>query len=143
LPEPEGLGLDQEALMRAAEIMQKDILAVSPELPLASFEEFLSTEDISGAPVQDDRGNIVGVVSKTDLVRALTGRDDSEGREASTSNLTVEDIMTRDVVTVSPHDDVKSVVRHMLDGRLHRVLVAENNEVLGIITSFDLLGLLA
>lgn len=129
--------------MRAAEIMQKDILAVSPELPLASFEEFLSTEDISGAPVQDDRGNIVGVVSKTDLVRALSGRDDDEGIEALRSNLTVEDIMTRDVVTVSPHDDVKVVVRHMLDGRLHRVLVAENNEVLGIITSFDLLALLA
>jgi CBS domain-containing protein len=129
--------------MRASEIMQKDILAVSPELPLASFEEFLSTEDISGAPVQDDRGNIVGVVSKTDLVRALSGRDDEEGIEASRSNLTVEDIMTRDVVTVSPHDDVKEVVRHMLDGRLHRVLVAENNEVLGIITSFDLLALLA
>ena len=129
--------------MRAADIMQKDILAVSPELALASFEDFLSTEDISGAPVQDDRGQIVGVVSKTDLVRTFSGRDEAEGREPANGNMTVEDIMTRDVVTVSPDDDVKVVVRHMLDGRLHRVLVAENNEVLGIITSFDLLGLLA
>jgi len=128
--------------MRAADIMQKDILAVSPELSLANFEEFLSTEDISGAPVQDDRGHIVGVVSKTDLVRVFSGRDEAEGREPANGNMTVEDIMTRDVVTVAPDDDVKVVARHMLDGRLHRVLVAENNEVLGIITSFDLLGLL-
>jgi len=128
--------------MRAADIMEKGILAVSPELSLANFEEFLSTEDISGAPVQDDRGHIVGVVSKTDLVRVFSGRDEAEGREPANGNMTVEDIMTRDVVTVSPDDDVKVVVRHMLDGRLHRVLVAENNEVLGIITSFDLLGLL-
>jgi CBS domain-containing protein len=84
----------------------------------------------------------VGVVSKTDLVRTFSGRDEAEGREPANGNMTVEDIMTREVVTVAPDDDVKVVVSHMLDGRLHRVLVAENNEVLGIITSFDLLGLL-
>ena len=51
--------------------------------------------------------------------------------------------MTRDVVTVSPDDEVKAVVQRMLDGRLDRVLVARNNELLGIITTFDLLELLA
>ncbi|HEY5657286.1 MAG TPA: CBS domain-containing protein [Myxococcota bacterium] len=128
--------------MRAADIMQKDILAVSPELPLDSLEEFFTTEDISGAPVQDERGQIVGIVSKTDLVRALSGRGEPEDEDGY-ENLTVEDIMTRDVVTVSPDDEVKTVVRRMLDGRLHRVLVARNNELLGIITTFDLLELLS
>jgi CBS domain-containing protein len=138
------LGLsDEEALMRAADIMQKDILAVSPELPLESLEEFFATEDISGAPVQNDRGQIVGVVSKTDLVRALTSRAESEMDDGAGEAFTVEDIMTRDVVTVSPDDEVKVVVRRMLDGRLHRVLVARNNELLGIITTFDVLEVLA
>ena len=128
--------------MRAVDIMQKDILAVSPELPLESLEEFFATEDISGAPVQDERGQIVGIVSKTDLVRALSGRAESETDDGGTESLTVEDIMTRDVVTVSPDEEVEVVVRRMLDGRLHRVLVARNNELLGIITTFDLLELL-
>ncbi|MDH3519425.1 MAG: CBS domain-containing protein [Myxococcales bacterium] len=127
--------------MRAADIMQKQILAVSPELSLTSLEEFLSTEDISGAPVQDDRGSIIGIVSKTDLIRALSGREDSD--EEVGEELTVEDIMTTEIVTVAPDDDVKSVARRMLDGKLHRVLVARDNEVLGIITTFDLLELLA
>jgi CBS domain-containing protein len=129
--------------MRAVDIMQKDILAVSPELPAESLEEFFATEDISGAPVQDERGQIVGIVSKTDLVRAFSGRDESEVNDAGREALTVEDIMTRDVVTVSPDDEVGAVVQRMLDGRLHRVLVARNNELLGIITTFDLLELLA
>jgi CBS domain-containing protein len=129
--------------MRAVDIMQKDILAVSPELPVESLEQFFANEDISGAPVQNERGQIVGVVSKTDLVRAFSGRDESEASEAECEALTVEDIMTRDVVTVSPDDEVKTVVQRMLDGRLHRVLVARNNELLGIITTFDLLELLA
>ena len=129
--------------MRAVDIMQKDILAVSPELPVESLEEFFATEDISGAPVQNERGQIVGIVSKTDLVRAFSGRDESEANDAAREVLTVEDIMTRDVVTVSPDDEVAAVVQRMLDGRLHRVLVARNNELLGIITTFDLLELLA
>jgi CBS domain-containing protein len=133
----------EEALMRAADIMQKGILAVSPELPLESLEEFFAIEDISGAPVQDERGQIVGVVSKTDLVRALSGRAESERDDAAPATLSVEDIMTHDVVTVSPDEEVKAVAKRMLDGRLHRVLVARNNELLGIITTFDLLELLA
>jgi CBS domain-containing protein len=128
--------------MRAVDIMQRDILAVSPELPLESLEEFFATEDISGAPVQNERGQIVGIVSKTDLVRAFSGHDESGANQVSDDGLTVEDIMTRDVVTVSPEDEVEAVVQRMLDGRLHRVLVARNNELLGIITTFDLLELL-
>jgi CBS domain-containing protein len=130
-------------LMRAADIMQTDILTVSPELPLESLEEFFASEDISGAPVQDERGQIVGIVSKTDLVRAFSGRDEDETNQPAHEALSVEDIMTRDVVTVSPDDEVVAVVQRMLDGRLHRVLVARNNELLGIITTFDLLELLA
>ena len=129
--------------MRAVDIMQKDILAVSPELPVESLDDFFATEDISGAPVQNERGQIVGIVSKTDLVRAFSGRDESAVNDVSREALTVEDIMTRDVVTVSPDDEVEAVVQRMLDGRLHRVLVARNNELLGIISTFDLLELLA
>jgi CBS domain-containing protein len=128
--------------MRAADIMQKNIMAVSPELPIASLEGFLSSEDISGAPVQDDRGTIVGIVSKTDLVRALSDREENDPDVTIGEDLTVEDIMTRDVVTVLPDADIKAVAQNMLDGRLHRVLVAKDGEVLGIITTFDLLALL-
>ena len=50
-----------------------------------------------------------------------------------------KDIMTTDVVTVGPKEPVQEVARRMIDGRIHRVLVMDRGELLGIVTSFDLL----
>ena len=127
--------------VRAADLMQKGVLSVSPELPVSDFEGFLTGEDISGAPVVDARGDLLGIASKTDIVRAL-GTESRQLVELLPEGLTVEDIMTRDVVCVAPEDDVKRVAQCMVEGGLHRVLVVDSDGVTGIITSFDLLRLL-
>jgi CBS domain-containing protein len=129
--------------MKASDLMQKGVVVVSPELGLDQFEELLTSEDISGAPVIDTNGALVGIASKTDIVRALS----EELRERSDSdlgsNLTVEDIMSGEVVTVGPNEDAKVIARKMIDGHLHRVLVVNETDVIGIVTSLDLLRLLA
>jgi CBS domain-containing protein len=127
--------------MRASEIMHEGIVEVSPELGLREFEELLTVEDISGVPVTGPDGKLIGIASKTDIVRILSEQA-SENEELFDPALTVEDIMTREVVTVSPDEDVKSIARHMIDGQLHRVLVMRDSEVVGIVTAFDLLKLL-
>ena len=126
--------------MRADEVMQKHVLDVSPELSLRDFEELLTAEDISGAPVTGRDGKLLGIASKTDIVRVLS--QVSEGYEQYFSQLTVEDIMTEDVVVAAPEDDVRSIARRMIDGQVHRVVVARGDEILGIISTFDLLRLL-
>lgn len=126
--------------MRAADIMQEGIVAVSPELGLREFETLLTAEDISGAPVTGHDGKLLGIASKTDIVRVLSEQV-SERYEAFDDDLRVEDFMTPDVVTVGPDENVKSIARRMIDGQLHRVLVTEGGEVLGIVTAFDLLKL--
>ena len=127
--------------MRASEVMQTGIITVSPELSLRDFERLLANEDIGGAPVVDGRERVIGVASKTDIVRALG--DQSEAlAEVLDSTLTVADIMTEQVVTASPDDDVRKVAQQMLDGQLHRVVVADGERALGLITTFDLLRLL-
>ena len=126
--------------MRADEVMQKHVLAVSPELSLRDFEELLTAEDISGAPVTGPDAKLLGIASKTDIVRVLS--QVSEGYEQYFSQLTVEDIMSEDVVVAAPEDDVRSIARRMIDGQVHRVVVARGDEILGIISTFDLLRLL-
>jgi CBS domain-containing protein len=131
----------KEIDMRASDIMQTGIITVSPELSLRDFERLLANEDIGGAPVVDGRERVIGVASKTDIVRALG--DESEAlAEVLDSALTVADIMTERVVTASPDDDVRKVAQQMLDGQLHRVVVADEERVVGLITTFDLLRLL-
>jgi len=124
--------------MRACDVMQKGIISVSPELALKDFEDLLTSEDISGAPVTGTDGKIVGVASKTDIVRVLA--DEANQRDVLAPQLSVEDIMTTDVVTVGPDAELRDVARVMIDGNLHRVIVTDGDDVLGIVTTFDLLA---
>ena len=129
--------------MRAGEVMQKGVISVSPELSLADLEEFLTTEDIGGAPVLGSAGQVVGIVSKTDIVRALSDENGRNLSDFADAGLTVEDVMTHDVLTVKAEDDVREVARQMIDLHIHRLLVCDGEEVVGIITTFDVLRALA
>jgi CBS domain-containing protein len=128
--------------MKASDLMQKGVVVVSPELRIDQFEELLTSEDISGAPVVDTNGALVGIASKTDIVRALSEELRERADSDLGSNLTVEDIMSGEVVTVGPDEDAKAIARKMIDGHLHRVLVVNESDVIGIVTSLDLLRLL-
>jgi CBS domain-containing protein len=125
--------------VRAQDLMQKGIASVGPELSLREFEEFLTAEGISGAPVVGDDGRLVGIASKTDIVRELSERFDATELEAE---LRVEDVMSREVVCVTPETPASELARIMLDGQLHRVIVARGEQIVGIVTPFDLLRLL-
>ena len=128
--------------MNASDVMVKGVVSVSPGLLVAEFEAFLSSEEISGAPVVDETGTLLGVVSQTDVIRVLGEESSDTLHELLAPDLTVEQIMTRSVVTVSEDQDLKSVARKMVDGHLHRAIVTNGDGLSGIITSFDLLRLL-
>jgi CBS domain-containing protein len=122
--------------------MQKTVITVSPELPVGELERLLSEEEIGGVPVVAEDGRIRGVVSKTDVVRALAEHVEGGVGELFPVDLTVEEIMTPSVVVVSPDASLSEVARVMIDGSLHRVLVADRERLVGIITPFDLLRVL-
>jgi CBS domain-containing protein len=134
---------DKEGAMRVADLMQKSVITVSPELPVGELERLLSEEEIGGVPVVADDGRICGVVSKTDVVRALAETVEGGLGELFPPEESVEDIMTPTVVTVGPDAPLSEVARLMVDGRLHRVLVADQGRLLGIVTTFDLLRVLS
>ncbi|MCX8048270.1 MAG: CBS domain-containing protein [Methylohalobius sp.] len=126
--------------LQAKDIMEPEVVSVPPEMTLDQFEEFLTIQDIDGAPVQNAVGEIIGIASKTDVIRALRfqGRDcfKASGRE-----ITVGDIMTDEVVFVPPDLSPREVAELMIEHRIHRVLVGDKRGVRGIITAFDLLRL--
>lgn len=125
--------------MKARELMETAVVSVSPELPVAELEAFLTAEEIHGAPVVDRDGKLLGVVSQTDVVRALSEESSLDLRELLAPDLIVEQIMTPQVLTVDVDEDVVEVARKMADGHMHRALVVDGDGVQGIITAFDLL----
>ena len=150
----------------AADLMSPEVLTVREDLPVADLAAFLMRHDITGAPVVDAEGRLVGVVSVVDIADLVS--DDAEiaadrsepdflyrGREATLTedeleeleiddeDLTVADIMTPEIYSVAPSAPVSEIAMKMLREHLHRVLVLDpDDRCVGIVTTSDLLGLL-
>lgn len=148
--------------LKAKDVMTADPVCVAPSTRLRELARVFEEHEISGAPVLDQEGKVVGVVSKTDLIRRCSeGTDDippaylfeilsEQGDEDETSEVMpeplvcVEDFMTEDPLMVGPEISAVSVARLMHDKRIHRVIVADDEKFpLGIVTSMDLLGALS
>jgi CBS domain-containing protein len=118
--------------------METDLLTVTPETPVVDVHRMFVEDEIHGAPVVDDEDRVVGVVSALDLLRVVGEQYDDF--EARMRDINTSDAMTSAIVAVSPDATAGEVARLMRAQRVHRVLVIENQELLGVLTTFDLLG---
>lgn len=148
----------------ATDLMNPEVLTVRPDMTVRELADFLLDNEISGAPVEDRQGNLVGVVSTVDIAEAASEGSDGDERanpdffvrgwedtvteeevrelEIEDEELTVADIMTPEVYSVAEDATASEVAMTMLDGHLHRLLVVREGKVVGIISTSDLLGLL-
>jgi CBS domain-containing protein len=120
----------------ASDVMIKDVVTVLESAPLKEVARILSEKNITGAPVVNSRGELVGVISETDIIR----KSNSIG---AWSPSTAGQIMTRPAVTISPSDTLQRVSELMFNRRIHRVVVSEGNRIQGIITTMDILRTIA
>lgn len=139
----------------ARDFMQTDVLTVSPETSILDIHRLFVEEEIHGAPVVDDTGIVRGVISTLDLLRVVSDEAQPNSRSVPyfhaepwaipdqlperLAALTANDIMTRELVTVSPDMPIVEVAQTMREQHIHRVLVIEDRELLGVLTTFDLL----
>lgn len=159
-------------LITVRDVMNPDVITVRDDMTVQEVAAFLVENQISGAPVEDAEGRLVGVVSYMDIARAaseLTQLDappaEPEARprsaeffargwedppEAETfpassagSSLTVGEIMTPEIFSVPADASVATAARMMLDAHIHRVLITQSHKVVGIVTTSDFLSLLA
>ncbi len=151
--------------LTARDVMNPEVLAVRDDRTVADLADFLVDNEISGAPVEDAEGRLIGVVSLTDVARVLGGHDqavidhpqpeyylrgwedrfnpeDVAGLRVAESDLTVGEIMTPKVFAVEDEMPISKVAEKMIHGHLHRLLVTRDRKVVGIISTSDLLGLL-
>lgn len=129
-------------MKKAKEIMMTPVETVSPAMSLRELEEFFAAESVSGAPVKSDSGEIVGIVSKTDVIQTLRMHKSEKFREIFAPEPTAKDIMNCGVFYVTPDASVRNVADLMIDQQIHRVLVGDVHNLVGIISSHDLLELI-
>jgi len=123
--------------LQIRELMHTDIVTVLPSMTVLELDALLTNSGISGAPVVDEAGKTIGMVSKTDVVRALG--EEFVQLDKPVAEILVLDIMTRAVVYTQADESVVSVAQQMLDRRIHRVLVYDGEEPVGMVTTFDML----
>jgi CBS domain-containing protein len=153
--------VERWGLVTARDIMKGNVITVSYSDPLTEVERVLSENRISGAPVTDEMGRIVGVVSLKDLVDRYTEDPDAQPRRghgfyhlSSEETLdddfesfevpeeaeeTASDIMTADVYSVKADAGLKEIAETMTRHRIHRVLVEENGKHIGLISTLEVL----
>jgi CBS domain-containing protein len=144
--------------MNVSDVMTPNVLSVPPEESVGTVAQLMLQKRISGVPVIDDGGNLVGIVSEGDFLRRAetgTGRRRPRwteffmgpGRLADEyvrlSGRKVRDVMTHEVRTVPPDAPLEEVVRLMERHNIKRVPVVDNGKVVGIVTRANLLHAVA
>jgi CBS domain-containing protein len=143
----------------AGDIMSKDVICISKDTDLRDLAKMFLSKGITGAPVLDSHGDLVGVISQTDLLYYQLTRDDElvvptdfyanvkvEGRTLAkgfqiedVNTASVEEVMTPVVHAVAATASIESVARLMTRRHIHRVIVRRGRKVVGIISALDLL----
>lgn len=152
-------------LPTAAQIMETHLISVSPDAPLLDVHRLFVEEEISGAPVVDDQGNLVGVISSSDLLRAVEEEHDTavvetdyfrselpySGPDWTTAPEDFQDrlrerraaeVMTAEVITVPSDTPMPQVARVLRESHIHRVFVIEDGALQGIISLSDMLKII-
>ena len=121
------------------DIMTTDVVTVRPDTPHQTVAAMLRQHRVSGFPVADDDGKVVGVVTETDLVALVAGRYHRGHRAAEQA--TAGDLMSHPAVTVGPDDPVKTAARLMRKQRLQRLPVVDRDgRLAGIVSRSDVLS---
>jgi len=139
--------------MLIKEIMTKDVISVSPDASLKEVGEIFKEKRISGVPVVDKNGNIIGIITLTDLLRILdqiykwreiekkvSELKLSEMFEKEKSEAKVENIMTKDVFTISEDKTIDDVMRMMFGKGVHTIPVTKGGRLVGVIGKRDLIS---
>jgi predicted transcriptional regulator len=135
--------LHHEDAMTVAELMQGNVRTVRSQASVAEAIVSLADAHISGMPVVDGAGKVIGVLSTTDVLTAEAEADDPASRQALFENTEVREIMTPRPFIIAPGEDIRDAARRMLYADVHRLLVAEGDQVVGIISTTDIVRAVA
>ena len=144
--------------MLVRDIMTSDVISVGPSTSYKDVVELLVQSAVSGLPVVDDSGQVVGIVTEADLTskeaygghrpRALALLADIlSAREhhwaTKAAGWTAADVMSRDVVVCAPDEETRVVARRMLQHGVKRVPVVESGVLVGMVSRRDVLKMFA
>lgn len=144
----------------AREIMTREVVTVGPGTPVTEAAKILSQNNIGGAPVVDDNGALVGIISESDLILRdvklhfptyihfldsiiyLESLNKFEEQLKKAVGAKVKDVMTTEVETVASDATVEDIATLMVDKDIDRIPIIKDSSVVGIVTKGNIIRLL-
>ena len=141
----------------ASDIMTKEVLTVSPRTRVNDLAHLLTSRNINGAPVVDDDGELIGVVTENDLVFQkkkvhiptvinildsfiyLESHKRMKEEMAKITGVTVESIYSKDVKTVGPETPIDEIATLMVEENIHTIPVMDDGVLVGVIGKKDII----
>ena len=116
---------------KASDIMTHPVVTIAADTLLTDAIKMLLRHHISGLPVVDADGKLIGIITEFDIMNfALSG---------DAANTNVSEAMTRNVETISPETGIPTIVEIFSTRRVRRLPVVEDDKVMGIVSRRDLL----
>lgn len=131
--------------LRVRDLMTEGVFAVDVNDHLVTVSDLMDARNIRHAPVVED-GRLVGLISNRDLLRNTVrgqGGLPPEIERSAQLTVTAGEIMTRDVETAEPDQDIREAARVMLEGKYGCLPVVEGSRLVGILTESDFVRFLA
>jgi len=122
-------GWHYSLMVLVRDIMSREVLKISESATVAELTSILTRHRITGLPVLDSKGKLVGVVSEFDVI-------DRRGKN-------VGDIMSREPITISPDAPVGEAARLFVTHRIRRVPVVDGEKLIGIVSRSDIVQFFA
>jgi CBS domain-containing protein len=150
-----------DKILKAGDIMTKDVITVRPDTSVEELGRLFIEKDISGAPVVDDEGNLIGIVTENDLIKKerpfhiptiirifdaiIPIESDSRVEEEikKMAATTVGDICTKEVITVDVETPLPEIADIMTDRGVHLLPVMDGKRLVGIIGKKDIIRAIA
>lgn len=147
--------------MRVSDIMTTEVVMIGPETKVGEIARLMTRYNISGLPVVDAAGRVVGVVTERDMIfrntrfklpsfifffESIVPLETSShyrDRLEHALGITAQEIMSEPAVTISPEASIEDLAEIMVNRRMNPVPVVENNRLVGIVSRSDIIRLMA
>ena len=122
--------------MLVRDIMTTSVITIHRDTFIGELAGIFVTQKISGAPVIDDLGDVVGFVSKSDVIRfSSTGEDSTDVR--------VHEIAHPQVVSIAASASIAEAADKILDEHVHHLVVVDEQDMVGLLSSLDFVEIVA
>lgn len=118
--------------MNIKEIMSKNIITCSKDESLLKASNLMKKNDIGFLPISDNK-KIIGVITDRDIViKALSNKEDYSNP--------INDYINKNIITIDVNSNIQDTLKTMGDNKIKRLIVKENNKVVGIISLSDIIN---